>query len=262
MEVKADYAWNCEEAKRKNSLLLPSSIRGLIIGKSNCGKTTLLLNLLLQPDWLDYNHLYVFGRSLHQMEYRILRKSFELKLSKEQVGNIFKNKNEIKQFGDPLELIDAYIKTGGATNGNIKASFYEDSKQIPDPSELNAREKNLLILDDCLLEKQNKAEAYYTSGRHNNCDTFYISQNYFRLPRQTIRENSNLIILFPQDQKNVSHIYSDHCSSDMDAKEFNLFCHRVWNEEGYNFVTIDLSSTKSTGKYRQNLDTFYFPTSI
>ena len=74
----------------------------------------------MQPDWLDYNHLYVFGRSLHQMEYKILRKGFELKLSKEQVGNIFKNKNEIKQFGDPLELIDAYIQTGGVTNGNIK----------------------------------------------------------------------------------------------------------------------------------------------
>ena len=75
-------------------------------------------------------------------------------------------------------------------------------------------------------------------------------------------ENSNLIILFPQDQKNISHIYADHCSSDMDAVEFKSFCHRVWNEEGYNFVTIDLSSTKSTGKYRQNLNTVYFPTSI
>ena len=48
----------------------------------------------------------------------------------------------------------------------------------------------------------------------------------------------------------------------MDADEFKSFCQRVWNEKGYNFVTIDLSSTKSTGKYRQNLDTFYFPTSI
>ncbi len=262
MEVKADYAWNCDESKRKNSPLLPNSIRGLIIGKSNCGKTTLLLNLLLQPEWLDYNHLYVFGRSLHQMEYRILRRALEMKLSKEQIGNIFKKKSEIKQFGDPLELIDTYIQAGGVAKGNIKASFYEDSKQIPDPSELNVREKNLLILDDCLLEKQNKAEAYYTRGRHNNCDTFYISQNYFRLPRQTIRENSNFIILFPQDQKNISHIFADHCSSDMDAKEFKSFCHRVWNEEGYNFVTIDLSSTKSTGKYRQNLNTVYFPTSI
>ena len=30
---------------------------------------------------------------------------------------------------------------------------------------------------------------------------FYLSQNYFKLPRQTIRENANFICLFPQDLK-------------------------------------------------------------
>ena len=54
-----------------------------------------------------------------------------------------------------------------------------------------------------------------TSGIHNNCDTFYISQNYFKLQRQTIRENTNLIILFPQDAKNLMHIHADHCDDDM-----------------------------------------------
>ena len=43
--------------------------------------------------------------------------------------------------------------------------------------------KNLLLLDDCFLGKQNKDEAYYTRGRHNNCDTIYIAQNSFRLPQ-------------------------------------------------------------------------------
>ena len=33
--------------------LLPQAIRGLIIGKSGCGKTTLLITLLLRPRWLD-----------------------------------------------------------------------------------------------------------------------------------------------------------------------------------------------------------------
>ena len=46
---------------------------------------------------------------------------------------------------------------------------------IPDPTELDVVEKNVLILDYCFLGPQNKAEAYYTTGRHNNCDTFYIS---------------------------------------------------------------------------------------
>ena len=33
---------------------------------------------------------------------------------------------------------------------------------IPDPSELDMVEKNLLILDDCFLGAQNKTAAYYT----------------------------------------------------------------------------------------------------
>ncbi len=59
------------------------------------------------------------------------------------------------------------------------------------------------ILDDCFRGKQSKAAAYYTRGRHNNCDTLYISQNYFGLPRQSVRENSNFIILFPQNTKSL-----------------------------------------------------------
>ena len=68
MNIAGEYAWNdiAGGDSRTNNPLLPHNIRGLIIGKSNCGKTTLLLNLLLQPDWLDYNHLYVFDNSLHQ----------------------------------------------------------------------------------------------------------------------------------------------------------------------------------------------------
>ena len=259
MNVTSTFAWSSGKEHRDNNPLLPSNIRGLIVGKSNCGKTTLLINLLLQPTWLDYTHLYVFGKSLHQREYKIMKKGFESGLSKEQIGNIFKNQEDVQQKMDPLKLIDTYINQGGVAKGRIKTEFYSECVMIPDPSTLNANEKNLLILDDCFLGPQSKAEAYYTRGRHNNCDTFYISQNYFRLPRQTIRENANLIMLFPQDAKNVTHIHADHCT-DLDLKEFKHFCQTVWNEERYNFVTIDLSSTKFDGKYRKNLDTFYFPT--
>ena len=49
MNISDAYTWKTHECKRDNNPLLPSNIRGLIIGKSNCGKTTLLLNLLLQP---------------------------------------------------------------------------------------------------------------------------------------------------------------------------------------------------------------------
>ena len=115
-------------------------------------------------------------------------------------------------------------------------------------------QKNLLLLDDCLLGKQNKAEAYYIRVIHNNCDTIYIAQNYFRLPRHTVRENSNFVILFPKGVKNLTHIHADHCASDIFLVEFNQFCHGVWSVDAHNFVTIDLTSTPMNGKYR-----FYFP---
>ena len=255
MEISSNYTWKCKEKNRLNSPLLPSNIRGLIIGKSGCGKTTLLLNLLLRPNWLDYTTLKVFGKSLHQQDYKIIQKGFENGLSKFQISNLFKNQNKIND--KPLEVIDNFISHGGVANGGIKANFYNDSSAVPDPTELNDCEKNLIVLDDILLEKQSKAENFYCRGRHSNCDVIYISQSYFRLPRQTIRENTNFIILFPQDMKNVNHIYADHCT-DIDINEFKDFCKSVWIKK-YDFVTVDLTSSKYNGKYRKNLDHFYFP---
>ena len=178
-------------------------------------------------------------------------------LSKNQVSNLFLNQEVLVRVNlSPQEAIDTY---SGVRDASVKADFYDDCSSIPDPTVLNVNEKNLLILDDCFLGPQSKAEAYYTRGRHNNCDTFYISQNYFRLPRQTIRENANLIVLFAQDVKNLMHIHADHCGDDMSLNEFKTFCRKVWNGGKHNFVTIDLTSTKLNGKYRKNLDCFYLP---
>ena len=43
MEME-DLSWN-EGISRRFNPLLPKSIRGLIVGKLDCGKTTLLLNI-------------------------------------------------------------------------------------------------------------------------------------------------------------------------------------------------------------------------
>ena len=115
-----------------------------------------------------------------------------------------------------------------------------------------------MIFDDLQLGKQNKCEDYYVCGRHSNVDCFYLAQNYFRLPRQTIRENANFLCIYPQDLKNLNHIYHDHVGDDMSKDEFRKFCKTCW-EKPHNFVLIDLTSKKDFGKYRECFDNFFIP---
>jgi len=63
--------WNEHIANKNNHPLLLKSLQGLIVGKSGCGKTTLLLNLLLQPGWLDYSKLSVFRKTVQNFEKRL-----------------------------------------------------------------------------------------------------------------------------------------------------------------------------------------------
>ena len=156
----------------------------------------MIFNLLLQPGWLDYNHLYIFGKSLHQQEYKILRKGFEGGLSKQQMSNAF-NSQEMLQ--SPLIAIEKY---SGVRNGVIRAEFYNDCQNIPDPSALDPMQKNLLLLDDCFLGKQNIAEAYYTRGRHNNCDTIYIAQTISAYPAILFGRIQTLLSFFRKTRRN------------------------------------------------------------
>ena len=88
-----------------------------------------------------------------------------------------------------------------------------------------------------------------------NVDCFYISQNYIKLPKNTIRENTNLFIIFPQYQQNLSYVFRDHCG-EIDKEEFTDICKEIWSEK-YNFITIDKTSEKNRGKFRKQLKYFY-----
>ena len=258
MEI-TNLSWNEHLSKRHNNPLLPKSIRGLIVGKSGCGKTTLLLNLLLKPGWLDYDTLFIFGKSLFQPEYKILRSAFAEELPKEHILRLFDMRNEIQKSGTPPTLIIKEWADSLNKTSNIKSYFFETAADVLDPRELNSEDKNLMIFNDLLLEKQNKTESYYVRGRHSNVDCFYLAQNYFKLPRQTIRENSNLICLFRQDLKSLNQIYNDHVEDDMTKEEFRKFCRNCWDNTQHGFIVIDLTSKKDNGKYRYGFDNFYIP---
>ena len=66
-----------------------------------------------------------------------------------------------------------------------------------------------VVFDDMLVSNQKLIDPFFTRGRHRFCDVCYLSQSYFDVPKKTIRNNSNIIIIFQQTLKDVEHIYRD-----------------------------------------------------
>ena len=131
MEI-TDLSWNESITERFNNPLLPRSIRGIIVGKSGCGKTILLLNLLLRPGWLDYDNLCVFGKSLFQPEYRILKKAFEENLPKEFILRLFNMKDEKQNSQIPPSIVVQEWAEMIKDKSNVKCNFFETASDVPD----------------------------------------------------------------------------------------------------------------------------------
>ena len=137
--------------KRCNHHLLPKGIRGLIIGKSGCGKTIILINILLRHGWQDYNNINIVGKSLFQPEYHILKKAFEEKLPKVVIIRLFENKNEITDLDiSPISIVEEMAKEI-RDKADVVCNFYQSAEDVPDPREISTEKKNLMEFDDLFL---------------------------------------------------------------------------------------------------------------
>ena len=105
-----------------------------------------------------------------------------------------------------------------------------------------------VVFDDMLDSNQKLIDPFFTRGRHNDLDVYYLSHSYFDLPKRTIRNNSNNIILFQQTLKDVEHIYRDIAGFDMSNDEFKSLCREAWRDN-YNYLIINRLEDKNGSKY-------------
>ena len=127
---------------------------------------------------------------------------------------------------------------------------YPNHKTSNEIKPINKYKGSVVIFDDMLgARNSSQIDEFFTRGRHEDLDVYYISQSYFALPRQSIRNNSDRLILFKQTLRDVQSMYYDIGAYDMNYDEFKQMCHNAW-EEKYNYLCIDMTKNKNEGKYR------------
>ena len=127
---------------------------------------------------------------------------------------------------------------------------YPNYKTSTDIKPINKYKGSIVIFDDMLGAKNSsQIDEFFTRGTHEDLDVYYISQSYFGLPRQSIRNNSDRLILFKQTLRDVQSMYYDIGAYDMKYDEFKQMCHKAWDER-FNYLCIDMTKNKTEGKYR------------
>ena len=114
---------------------------------------------------------------------------------------------------------------------------YKTSKEI---KPINKYKGSVVIFDDMLGAKSSsQIDEFFTRGRHEDLDVYYNSQSYFGLPRQSIRNNSDRLILFKQTHRDVQSMFYDIGAYGKIYDEFKEMCRVAWSEK-FNYLCIDM----------------------
>ena len=228
-------------------------VRCIITGPSECGKSVFLTNLILNII-NEYDKIYIYSPSLYQDLYQKLMKCFSNYIPIHIIPNIL---NEV----DIDLVIEEIVNNKDFQKSDIQIETFDNIENLKYPQQY---EDNTIIILDDLNEKEinnDKMQAMFKRGRHNNLSIFIISQDYYELPKRTIRCNGNIFHLIkPNNYLDVRNIYQDKASMDMTLNEFKLLTSTCWNKN-YQPLTIDMTKDKYTGRYRLGLNSIFVPDS-
>ena len=163
-----DVAIKNKKFKQRYSFMPNDTFRMSICGNSGSGKTNLLYHMLIIP-LLYYDEIHLYAKNLEPEKYE----------------NLINKMNEISgQTGYDIMTVsnDAIIP--------INHLAYEDNQK-------------LIIFDDYVCEKnQRQIVDYLIQGRHKNFSIIYLSQSFYKTPRD-IRLNCShyCIYEFPSSRE-------------------------------------------------------------
>ena len=191
---------------------MPSNIfRMLICGNSGSGKTNLLYHMLIKP-LLYYDEIYLYAKNLEQDKYQ--------KLIKKMVELSHKLGYEILHCSND-EIIP------------VSEMDYEDNQK-------------LIIFDDYVCEKNQKSLIdYFIQGRHKNCSVLYLSQSFYKTPKD-IRLNCSHYCLYEFPSAREANRISAELGVDKEV-------YKSATKEPYTFLYIDKPKKRIAKNFTNNI---------
>ena len=217
--------------KQLHSFMPDSCFRMLICGNSGSGKTNVLIHMLRAP-LIYYDKLYLYSKNLEQKKYQDFIKLLEKTARKIKVplDDILEVSND-----DIIDLDEIEV--------------HEDSRALPECSPLGSsvnESQKVVIFDDYICERnQNDIIKYFIGGRHKNCCVIYLSQSYYKTPKD-IRLNCSHYILFESPNKS---------ENDMIAREQNIpkTAFQTAIKKQYDFLYLDKPKKTVTRNFDENI---------
>ena len=218
-----------KEYSFNNHPILPNTLKMLIIGPTNSGKTRLLFEMITN-NMLDFNRLIICSASILQPIYQILIKCYQNGLNNKIIKEIYKNKDRIENIDTEIERIVAKIPKENLIK--MEVIVITDENQIPSPESLeNTKLKTLIIIDDMLTKKQNKIAEFFVYGRHYGLNCIYLSQSFFKLARKEIRGNCNMLIFLKMNKLDYMNLWRNDICNDIDLVSFKSLYNKIFDEK-------------------------------
>lgn len=200
-----------DDSVNVNDLCCKWPFRLSVIGPSACGKTNMVVDMVLNH--IYYDDLYVLAKDLEEPLYMFLEQK--------------------------MKLVNELLISQGQQEKGIHFSNQLDM----DIDALDKDRQSLIIIDDFITAKDQKlAEDLFIRGRKKNASTIYISQSYFQIPKM-IRLNSSYFALFNVPNKKQLRAIADTHSTRIDFRRFMKYYKEI-HSDPYKFMLIDNVETR------------------
>ena len=202
--------------------------RILIIGGSGTGKTNALLNLINNQQ--DIDKIYLYAKDPYEDKYQYLINK------RESVG--------LKHFNDPK----AFVEYSNDMHVYKNIDHYNPDKE----------NKILIVFDHMIVDMINNKKLnsivteLFIRGRKINISLVFITQKYFKVPRDARLNTTHFFIIKNPNKKELQQIAISH-SSDIDFKNF-VSIYKKYTDRPFSFLVNDTTlASNDPLRFRKNL---------